>query len=540
MNSKIFQNTRTARAIIIILILTACTPANGSQNRPVASPPVIIEPISVQLTATSTFINQVMKTPIPSLTHTSTATLLTVRTETPLIDSLDWAEGITPLLLLNAHLIRSTGSPLWSPTENSILFDCHLIESTITTISFPENTSEELTVNSGCWSAVWSPSGKTIAFLDNENYLGIINLENREIARLSKRPLRLPVQITWLELDRLVYSHYSGGNHSAYFEVNTLIGEETDIAVIPGGEYGPPNADFLPITAESGINERKLFVVSSHFPANNTGRSNGYYTAFPTYRSIPADQAWTAFKGWLTDPDRILVAWKHYLPTGEVLKENLLLWNIRTDRVEVVGPNGIDGIFSPDARYLAYQTWGPIQRNGANQPIDYDSPFTVNLYDRPPEVPTYVQLLDVVSREVIFAMPAEIMNFSPDNQFLALLSKSVEEENRGVDTVTIEKDQSEFLHLYDLRSGKIVISLEKAASLPVWSPDHNRFIYLDGEGRLLIYHLSSGQSTVIGTVSSEEVVSEITWSFDGQFFLIRYAANHNGMVFDRIAVVKTP
>jgi hypothetical protein len=535
-------------------MLVACTFAAESQLTPTlpATAGVSSQVVGTFPPTDTPFPATITSSPSPKITFPPppVRTAASTQTDTPALADLAWAEGIAPQILPDYNGLNKITS--WSPTADEILFlDCESGKTNIARATAPDFKTIVLSDQSACTSAIWSPDGQSIVYVDTENNIQIVKRDGGESHRVNTTEnLQYPTLPGWIDSQNLVYWWYAGGGHGTYAIVDIPTGKERIIASVPGG-METPNADYIPITYATDPQLFNLLVVSEKLPVSNEPIpelfANGHYLPFPEFNSIPVSQTIAVFEGWLPNTDQILVAWKHYtLPEWEIQKEHLLLWNIGANTATIIAPNGTQGLFSSDGRYLAYNTRGPAKLDQDNLPIDNDSSYRVKVYespdDKPVEYTTYMQVLDMGNKKVNLSLPSWEMNFSPNGRYLAFRTSGAVQVDNSKWTVGIVQGEEkiDYINILDLWTGKLAFSLTDISALPDWAPDSDRFLYRDTQRNLFLHSISNDTSIAITRSLGKFEVRQIDWSHDGQYFMVRMTHEQDNLSYYDVAVIKAP
>jgi hypothetical protein len=79
-----------------------------------------------------------------------------------------------------------------------------------------------------------------------------------------------------------------------------------------------------------------------------------------------------------------------------------------------------------------------------------------------------------------------------------------------------------------------------AASLPVWSPTENEFLYKDVNGTIILYKIDQGASTEIVQLPPSVKINNMGWSQDGEYFSIMLYSEHDITFKSRTAIFTSP
>jgi hypothetical protein len=530
-----------ALAAVLMVTLAACANVSGVA-RPTAVPEIKTVVPTIMVSATPA-----AETASPTAGSDQAHSDIEINTATPNPNEIVWSKDVPPVAVIEDEMRSETGT-LWSPTENQLLLNnCQPSNSNLVVAAAPDFRPRVLSASSGCMQAGWSADGQKIAYIGEDDTLRIVELnDSGSDQHVTIGQFRVPMEFQWVDASHLVLGTYSGGGHMEYALVDIANGKNEEIAMIRGGDLDPYRFDYLPVTAEIEISDERLIVLSNRFSAAQGGLSTfaflGHYRLFPTYQSVPVEQAWTASKGWLPGTTQLLVAWKQYKDffDPEILQEALLFWDIATDQISVAAPNGTDGLLSPDGGHLAYLTRGPALLNQQNQPINNTESEIFSLYGPFPEVQTYLQLRNRLSGKITVSVPASEMNFSPDSTYFAYLTGPDVPPETVLDTDGTLKAEANRIYITGLEDEKLVLSIQQAASLPVWSPAENEFLYTDVNGAVILYKIDQGVSTEIVQLPPSVKINNMGWSQDGQYFSIMLYSEHDLTFESRTAIFTSP
>ena len=509
---------------LFVLLMVGCTvvpdptptqlPANIAAD-------VVTVPPRPSPTATPTVV-EIVVTETASMTPTiqSTATATLWPTPTPKnLPQLIWDENIDEMAVVKSR--RSA----WSPITNELVFDncSYTLEILLETqvISFldaptfePENID---LVDVGCsftTEFLWYPDGQRILFsgvsLPGKDYLSsdifVMDRGSKEVWYLGQAGNWLDF-VGWLDSNTLVYQDYWGmANWQAHLlDINK--GEEIARAYIYGFTVSALTEDF--VIADTISSDRD---VSAVYFGREIIRSNDDFNWYQ--RKLSQDETDVCcnhvFNSSVVDfipyTNQVIVRTWDAKPLPETLhietdlglwdaETDLQLWDIETNELTMLIPDGIDGKFSPNGRYLAYQLVG-----------EEFSP---------------IRLLDRNSGEILLVAPAKYSSesFSPNGRFLTFVSPSSE------------------LKIYDLEQSIFLPSVSDAIITSKWSPDSTRFVYEDANNGLSIYEVET-QTTYPLAASGVERLSNPQWSFDGTYLSVVVSHQGNGEM--KTAVLQLP
>lgn len=527
-------------AAVLMVALAACANASGDA-RPTAVPETKMVVPTIVVSATPA-----AETASPTAGSDQPHSDIEINTATPNPNEIAWSKDVPPVAVIEDEMRSETGT-LWSPTENQLLIDCQSDNANLVIATAPDFRPRVLSASSGCMQAGWSADGQKIAYIGQDDSLRIVEVnDGGSDLQSTIGKFRIPMEFQWVDSSHLVLGTYSGGGHMKYSLVDMANGKNEEMATIPGGDMSPYRFDYLPVTSGIEISDQRLLVLSNRFSAAQGGIStyflDGEYRLFPAYQSVPVEQAWTAGKGWLPGTTQLLVAWKQYEDffDPEVQQEALLFWDVATNQINVAAPNGTDGLLSPDGRHLAYLTRGPALLNQQNEPINNAETEVFSLYGPFPEVQTYLQLLNLLSGKIIISVPAREMNFSPDSTYFSFLTGNDVPPETVLDADGTLQAEANSMYITGLKDEKLVLSIQMAASLPVWSPTENEFLYKDVNGTIILYKIDQGASTEIVQLPPSVKINNMGWSQDGEYFSIMLYSEHDITFKSRTAIFTSP
>jgi hypothetical protein len=280
----------------------------------------------------------------------------------------------------------------------------------------------------------------------------------------------------------------------------------------------------------------KLIVISERFPRVGTQYDviSGHFKWVPEFRSIPQKLTFSFFDGWWGSTNQILVFWGYFSEELKLQGTHLLLWNVDTDAIRLLAPNGIGGKFSPDGQTLAYLTFGPAQLDANAKPVEY-------MPDRAQQ--PYLQLMTMSSGQVVVSLPAVSsedwndstgthqhlqVEFSPDSRYLAFLTPGVvRTDDQGRPVSVAEEYGKVYLNLLDVQSRQLLWSaLAGEETMLSWSPTGQYLVFRDPDQNLQLLDASALAVTAI-TLENGELATDPAWSFDGRYLslLAHYSDN---------------
>ncbi|MCP4415309.1 MAG: hypothetical protein GY805_01720, partial [Chloroflexi bacterium] len=350
-------------------------------------------------------------TPQPSNTPilVKTATETAVATSTPTPTLFPSPTPIPPLLWSNdvnfvAHIEGiSSNTVIWSPIQNELVATtCWEFNTNSQQIfRFVEPEFEKITITPQNFSCevldeiAWAPDGEKILHSDtfpenHPNHPSNYGYDNSAIWVMNRdgsdyQPInfdeaygRYLVFSDWFDSEILVYKYYCGGGHDCVVKMNVETGQRLNTTVVhigdgfqAGKNYVATNNGMLIDLNTTAVSIMDEIVHSEPFAAeaeymlclsNNCG-------ALPCISSPCIDEN-SRFEDWLPNTNEMLViTW----PAEEflLLRDNfdqllnpkantqLQLWDVDAQELTLLVDKAIFGRFSPDGRFLAYQTLSP-------------------------------------------------------------------------------------------------------------------------------------------------------------------------------------
>jgi Tol biopolymer transport system component len=442
-----------------------------------------------------------------------------------------WADA------LGEPIELKTGVGMWSPTADEYLFasgssDTFSDEGVLQIAAAPEFLPVSLTAEGYYDDWAWTSDGDAVVYFfvpdgPGSKNLYLVKRDGSDAHAISDDVYGNTISWLggWLDRNNLVYVNYAGGGHRTIGAVNVFTGErkKIDTMTYGGNVYGPHNS-YIPATNMFGyVNEQTLLVVSERFPyaSGAVAPANGYFKSMPEFRNIPNERTISLFDGWQGSTNQMLVYWGYFSEDLELQGTHLLLWNVDTNAVRLLAPNGIGGRFSPDGKYLTYLTFGPAQLDADAKPVEYAPDGTTE---------TYLQLMDMADRRVVLSLLAISdedwddstgthqyvrAGFSPDGRYLAFFTPGpvqIDEQGRSV---VVEEPVKTYLNLLDLQNQQLVWSASAETRLS-WSPTSQYLIFQDSDQNLQLLDVSTWTISAI-TLENRTLIGASNWSFDGRY-----------------------
>ncbi len=298
----------------------------------------------------------------------------------------------------------------------------------------------------------------------------------------------------------LITFEYAGGGHQFIRLMDTITGRPLAWAFFYGTTF-EPNATYFPATTMLDEYTLTLFAIGKSTQTRPfESIQSDFAKAFPENEELEGKMI-ASFLDWMPGTNKMLVHVKER-DANDIFKEQIVIWDLDQDWVDILIPDGISGKFSPDGKILAF-----IEENDQIQ----------NIY--------FLQILNMSTRENFLSLPvlAEYddfepfiarprINFSQDGHFLAFVSP----------TNLLEENHSRsdyYINVLDLSENKIIWSGESDGSLPSWSHASNGFVYEDTKQNLIYWQ--SNNNGLMGIFKrSEGKNSYAKWSYDDKYLLI--------------------
>lgn len=511
--------------LLSLLLLTACV-----SFPPTATPPAVAQqptfPAVVTFTPSptptptatpdrvATALARPTRTPRPTFTPTSTPT------PTPTYPVVVWHPAVADqLITLPANEMA------WSPLSNQLVYsDCphHLPEKDHTQpapagglflAQAPHFEPQEITPAGFTrpsyfqffLSPTWQPNEQSILYSqpfppDNPSYespgLYQLLLADQTVVDLKISGWWQRVN-GWLTPTQIIISHYFGaGNwHLTLFDLE--LNQTVAKIDLRGGSVRAINPPWVATNYSIPVS---FFVAGfagafSNHPFNVTATNNdGFHNRFIRYLRFEHPEnpniLHSIFVDWLSGTPQMLVLttanqegfpyeWGSGLPTD--ILTDLQLWNVETDELTPLIPNGVWGNFSPDQTYLTF-----IQHQE-------------NQYSW--------QLLNRVTGEnhLIHTMPLteiELLSFSPSGRYIIFAH-------------SLPQNTSKMVLIYDVMEQKIVVSMDGIKNIPLWSPAGDNLVYQQDEDWSVLYVPTNTTQRL--TMKNSLLVRNPQWSFDGSY-----------------------
>ena len=383
---------------------------------------------------------------------------------------------------------------------------------------------------------IWSVDGRSFAFLEPGE------VAPGETWRLDRKGQNLEPLIPgepehmwahfagWMDERTLVAVDYAGPGRLGVYILDYLTNKIIAQAYDSGGNLVfTPNRDYVPIADETSggvfAMARKEVSPADSYPGPYVrSLSRPQAADFP-----PQPQGRMIFKDWQPGSNRMLVyAYidDNYNAVPETAR--LLVWDVDAEQVSDLAPNGIDGRYSPDGRWLAVTTLGAAALQDGKLALAPAAPIPAE------SIPT-LQLVETASGQVRFSLPVVTapddlypnltapnpyyttrLSFSPDSRYLAFITPSSVETDAEGRPLELQSSAAAALNVLDLQSGRIIFAAPASSQLPIWSLQSERLVYQDASGEWQLFDLASGKAAPLTTQGGAQI-GRAAWSHAGHF-----------------------
>ncbi len=395
------------RLLLVLGLATAVLAACTFTNNPTPQAPLAeVVTVSVErpsaiatppLSNTPTATMSLVETAVPTSTPTPTPTYLPSPTPLP---PLVWSVGLS----FAASVEGFSGSTVnWSPTRSEfIATTCWNFDLEPTIFRFAEITFEQIDITPPGFSCelpddiAWTPDGEKILHSDtfpedHPNHPNNYNYDNSAIWIMNRdgseyQPVnfdeafgRYLVFSDWLDSETLVYKYYCGGGYDCVITLNVETGQRLSTTVVHIGDGFQAGKDY--VATNNGMsfdfNTTAVSIMDEIIHSDPIWAEAEYMLCLSAKCGAlscilsPCIDENSRFEDWLPGTNQMLVVtW----PAGEFLLlprsfddrinpeviTQLQLWDIDEEELTLIVDNAILGRFSPDGRFLAYQTLSPI------------------------------------------------------------------------------------------------------------------------------------------------------------------------------------
>ena len=386
--------------LLATAVLAACTTNDPTPQAPLAEVVTVERPSDTATpppSSTPTATMALVETAVP----TSTTSPTPFPTPTP-APPLVWSEGINFV----AQVEGFNGSTVtWSPTRSEfVATTCWNFDLEAAIYHFVGPSFEQIDITPLGFSCelpddvAWTFDGEKILHSDtfpedHPNHPSNYNYDNSAIWIMNRdgseyRPLnfdeaygRYLVFSDSLDSETLVYKYYCGGGYDCVVKLNVKTGQRLSTTVVHIGDGFQAGKDY--VAANNGMNfdfnTTAVSIMNEIIHSDPIWAEAEYMLCLsakcgvlPCILSPCIDES-SRFEDWLPGTNQMLVVtW----PAEEFLlltrnfddrinpevNTQLQLWDIDAEELTLIVDNAIFGRFSPDGRFLAYQTLLPISQ----------------------------------------------------------------------------------------------------------------------------------------------------------------------------------
>lgn len=437
---------------LLLFFLAACSTTEPTPTMVAIVNTVPVErptpTVTIRPTAEPTFTDLIptvrpSQPPLPTATISQTVTATTSPTPS-LVELLD-LEPLPHLIWTDERqvvaYIDEAARVSWSPLTNAFAStNCigplgYTSVVRLLKVSAPDFISIDITpdtdavqglCDSGVKGLVWTQDGQEIVFVGAtpdltlllEGSLWIMNKEGMNAHPISldeNNLIKFPGLIGWTGLETLFYSEYTGDGRDIGYLIDVQTGQLLNSIGPVFGTFGQINANYVAMLDQQNaplepIEKETAAVIplydSQSAPPNTIEVFQGYLSSARVYSL--ALEIGSRFQDWLSGTnDMLLTTWEEGITHNEAVRTDLQLWRVDEGELVLLVPNGRDGNFSPDGRYLAYIL--PTNESDEVEGLEFN-----------------LEILDRRTGQVIFSRPSEdsVPVWSPASDRLVFNSPS--------------------------------------------------------------------------------------------------------------------
>ncbi|MAU01441.1 MAG: hypothetical protein CL608_30240 [Anaerolineaceae bacterium] len=487
-------------------VLTACIPLDDTTPE---APLVEVVTVSVErptVTAPPTPLTET-STPPASPTPSSTAvasytprpTITPRPTATP-FPNLVWSDEFTAVATFASNEVA------WSPVKDELLFnscDFRLDSaenppSVIFYASAPRFNSIDITPSGyecGYLTTIsWNPIGSRIVLVGGNSEEPYILFQHWVMNSIDffgrKLNVNLANPLGWMDNDTFAFGDRCGTGCS-YVHIIDMYTEQTLASGSLGGTFEELTTNYIGATFGIGTNHLTAAFMSlekqeDYVPGYESGPHVSYLQLGEINEDPYQNSYNSSFHDWLPQTNKMLVmvGERGVLPDWEEFyyqspTSDLQLWDVETDELTLLVPDGLYGRFSPDGHYLASIIPG---ESGPTMQLR-QTPFDQVLL----EAPTLA-----VGHQWSRFLP--FFSFSPNNQYLAFFTTAESLPPTGSFKPSAQSPDETYLAVLDLTRNTIVWSQPVAIGDLFWSPDDTHLLYRANDGNLTLLNVANGRT----------------------------------------------
>lgn len=517
--------------LLATAVLAACTTNDPTPQAPLAE----VVTVSVErpsATATPTQLTETA-TPVASQTPPSTATPVASYTPRPTVTpkptatpfpNLVWSGEFTAVAAFDSQAVA------WSPVKNELLFNsCDFRldaeenpPSIIFHASAPGFNPLDITppgYECGYLTTIsWNPNGSRIVLVggnSDESYLLFQHWVMNSIDFFGRKlNVNLSNPLGWMDNDTLAFIDRCGTGCS-YVSIVDMHTEQPLARGSLGGSFEEPIANYIGATFGVGTNHLTAAFMSleeqeDYIPGYESGPHVGYLQHGETNEDPYQNSYNSSFQDWLPESNKMLVMvgkggvvpdWEefYYQPPSS----DLQLWDVKTDELTLLVPDGLYGRFSPNGHYLASIIPG---KSGPTMQV-WQDPFDAILLEAP--------TLAVGEWSGI----APVFSFSPNNQYLAFFTTAESLLPAGSFKRSAQSPNETYLAVLDLAHNNIVWSQLVPINDLFWSPDGTHLLYRANDANLTLLDVENGRTHPL-TLDGGQLITDPQWSYDGRYLSV--------------------
>jgi WD40 repeat protein len=525
-------------ALACLLLLTACTPAGVSE--PASVPTETASPVTITVFNTATASATATRTPGPTRTTQPTLTHTTSPQPT---------QTIAPAPVLEPDFVLENFRGEWSPAGNEL---AGVIRTNgdgaglLALASAPDFEVRLVDNKKGVTTFIWSPDGNFIFYgvpdeglWENESTaLWVFDNNQAHAYATPFNQLRWLDFWGWMDSFTLVFNSYTGANLWEVKEWNYRTDQVLAKDLVHLLRQGDLNAIYAPWI--SCLSSCELYVIARDYSSHNRDFGVGIHSIlFPDnngYTRIGLD----SFQDWLPGTNQMLIKGYHL---EDMAKSVLLEWNLETGEIQSIVP-AIHGRYSPDGSLMIWVSHQQVQSftPGSLESNGFDTTAT--------DAQTFLHIFDTKSKVFIISTPLSTdlryslqgyiepqYTLSPDQKWIVLVTPGeveLDEQNLAFQLSDAAGNSSRYLSVFNLEAGELtnIIKLgDLEYSKVIWSPNNDRFVYLDMDDHWYLFDLPTGEITSLRGPMGEPLSSP-SWSHDGSYLSLYYSTTNHTYIFD--------
>ena len=474
---------------------------------------------TIFVTETPRIVETAVPTSTPSPTTTQTNTPRPTKTSTPTqtpFPNLVWNDEVIQVATFDSREVS------WSPVKNELL-----INSCDIRLDFEENPAEVIFHAEApnfekrnitpseyhCdYSAAfsWNPDGTRLILVGSnpqENYY-FNQLWVFETTHFDGRIFNSEISwtifpIDWMNNNTAVVGGRcgTGCTFAVMFDMHT----EKSLASGSLGSIQDVTENYVATTFGMGTNYRNVGFLSTdpqgdYVQGYESGPNVGFLRLGENDQHPFQNSYNSSFQDWLPQTNKMLVmvGERSVMEDDEEFynlppMSDLQLWDVETDELTLLVPDGLYGRFSPNGRYLASIIPG---ESGPTMQLRQE-PFNQILLEEPTLA---------VGHSWSSLLP--FFSFSPDSHYLAFFTTANSSQSARANLAVVDLENIVNLWSLPVPSGDLF-----------WSPDGTHLLYRANDGNLTLLNVANGRTTPL-TLDGGQLVHDPQWSYDGRYLSV--------------------